>query len=226
MIPFGPYCDDDPLCCSEGNEVFLAKNGLVADAEASSTTSYPPISDTGTDRYVSDLCTRALARAVIMTTVKIWTIKHRLTEASEDLYPIRFHAIVIYILITDSHICHELLVSHLIVPSDRGDTEYTAIYKQFRPQRECESGTCYWSQCGGVSLYGRSHRLCAEEEYTSQADEGSRDCSAPQRREPQCRTASAWSLVAGVQSGTNWATRRPSRRQERAPLPEHIAKHV
>lgn len=168
--------------------MFLAENGIVADAEASTTTSYPPVFGTGTDRYVSN----PPEPSAIMAAVEIWTIKHRLTEVSEDLFPIRFHDPVNYIL-TDSYICREFPISHLIVPSDRGDTEYTAIYTQFRPQRECESGTCYWSQCGGVGLYSRNHRLCAEEEATSQACEGGRDCLAPQRRESQCRTASAWS---------------------------------
>lgn len=46
-------CSYDATCCSNGRGVFLDSDGNSATAEATATTSYPPVSGTGLVRYVS-----------------------------------------------------------------------------------------------------------------------------------------------------------------------------
>lgn len=46
-------CSYDATCCSNGRGVFLDSDGNSATAEATATTSYPPVSSTGLARFVS-----------------------------------------------------------------------------------------------------------------------------------------------------------------------------
>lgn len=68
-LPRVTQCSDGSFCCDGNSGVFLAENGFLADTEASTTTSYPPVSGTGTDRYVSD---PPEPSAIIMAAVEIF----------------------------------------------------------------------------------------------------------------------------------------------------------
>lgn len=70
-------CANDATCCSNGRGIFLDSDGNSATAEGTKTVSYPPVSGTGLERYVSDFPSLLYsAKAFYSPVPLLWTPLH------------------------------------------------------------------------------------------------------------------------------------------------------